>query len=109
MVKINKYSIRTVTDGMSIELNPEDFRGLEFSYNGESDEEFLDYLTELEDVYYDEEGLDEELKDKLCDFFEFSNSEEVSDTSDSGRDFDMVLVEEGSWDARTFEWLIERM
>ena len=109
MIRINKYATKTVTEGMSIELNPEDFRNLKNPYTGESDEDFVEYLDEIEETYYEEENLSDEIGEKLESFFDFSGAEIVDDSSDKGQDFDTVIVEEDTWDATTFEWLIERM
>ena len=107
-MKINKYTTKTITEAMSIELNPDDFRGLVPAYTGDTDEDFIEYLDEFEDSYYDSE-LSEDIKDKLGDFYDFNNSQEVDDSSDNGKDFDTVVVEEDTWDERTFNWVINEM
>jgi len=71
-------------------------------------EEFIDYLDELEEGYYESE-LSEELKEKLGAFFDFSDPQEVDDSSLNGKDFDTVVVEEDTWDERTFNWVINEM
>jgi len=108
-MKINKYATKTLTEGMSIELNPEDFRNLENPYTGESDEDFIEYLDELEETYYDEKNLSEEMKEKLELFLSFGSPEIVDDSSDKGQDFETVIIEEDSWDETTFNWLIKEM
>jgi len=107
-MKINKYTTKTITEGMSIELDPEDFRGIEPAYTGDTDDDFIDYLEELEEVYYESE-LSEDIKDKLCNFYEFNNPQEVEDSSIDGKDFDIVVVEEDTWDESTFNWVIKKM
>jgi hypothetical protein len=54
--------------GPVVELNPDDFRNLSIPFEGETDEEFLDYLEsnlwEFEDLY---DEIDKELYEKLMD------------------------------------------
>jgi len=61
-------------------LNPDDFRNLSVPFEGESDEDFLDYLQgnryELEEIYkeFSEETLNELNKIWEPDWTEYSNS-----------------------------------
>ena len=108
-MKINKYTTKTITEGMSIELDPEDFRNIEPAYTGDSNEDFLDYLENLEYNFDDAEIEDEDLRDKLEMFFLFTDPVEVDDSSLNGKEFDTIIVEEDTWDEKTFEWVINEM
>ncbi len=64
-------------------VNPEKFRSLSTPYTGNSEKEFLDYLTSLEfdDIY---EELDEDTQIELSSFYQPEEWEEYSNSLNNG-------------------------
>lgn len=87
--KCERYTNWEATEG--VELNPEDFRDISFPYEGETEEEFLHYIEEMEldwdwyEICDELENLDRlEAADALAMLFEGEMTVYSSTTDNEG-------------------------
>jgi hypothetical protein len=94
MYKLRKLETYTVTRTTQIAtLDPEKFRNISIPYEGNSEEEFLNYIDQL-DFWEIEEELDSETKDELNKFYDYQEWEEIHNTAWDGANLWLELGEE---------------
>ena len=96
--KCQTYSVTSKTQTAT--LNPEKFRNLSTPYEGESEEEFVNYISELyiDDIY---EELDEETLTELNKFFDDVEWEEWYNSAWDGEESWFDIGEENPEYRRT--------
>jgi hypothetical protein len=94
MYKLRKLESYTVTrTTQTATLDPEKFRGISIPYEGNSEEEFLNYIDQLDFLEIEEE-LDSETKDELNKFHDYQEWEEIHNTAWDGANLWLELGEE---------------
>jgi hypothetical protein len=90
MYQLRRCRSYTISEASEVvELNPEDFRDISYPFLGVSEEDFLNYLDEMQhetDIYdiYDE--LDEGVADSLAGLLEPEEYEEYYNSATKGED-----------------------
>lgn len=97
MIKIKGTTYYTITESCEKDFDEEEFRNCNPSYLGENEQDFYDYLMQIEDfdsfLYDNKNVLSEDNFNAINELFFDKNWEQIDDTRINYQDFDYEICD----------------